>query len=46
VWFFTSSCTLSDGTTSQGMTQPSMTPEASASGTCGTGMPIALAPRP
>ncbi|MNT33107.1 hypothetical protein D3C72_1690190 [compost metagenome] len=45
VWFLTSSATLSEGVTSQGMVVPLMTPLDRASVTCGTGMPIGSAPR-
>ena len=43
-WYCTSSWILTAGTTSQGTTTASITPDASDSGTCGTGMPMALAP--
>ena len=44
MWNLTSSCTLSAGTTSHGITAPSMTRCAKDSGTCGTGMAMGLAP--
>ena len=44
LWNLVSSCTFTDGTTSQGMTQPSMVPLLSASGICGSGMPTGMAP--
>ena len=45
LWNLVSSCTLTDGTTSHGITQPSITPLDSASGICGSGMPTGEAPR-
>jgi hypothetical protein len=45
LWNLVSSCTFTEGTTSQGMTQPSMVPLLSASGICGSGMPTGVAPR-
>ena len=45
LWNLVSSWTFTEGTTSQGMTQPSMVPLLSASGICGNGMPTGIAPR-
>ncbi len=44
VWWPTSSCSLSAGTTSQGTIAPSTTPLDRASGICGTGMATGVPP--
>ena len=44
MWNLVSSCTLTEGTTSHGITQASMVPLESASGICGSGMPTGVAP--
>ena len=44
-WNRTISCTLTEGTTSQGMTAPSITPLLKASASAGTGMDTGVAPK-